>query len=83
MTKLQVLNFQDSTIRTEIDFKNNLWMCAKDLCDALGYSNPHDAVKKHVHDDDLAKREGVDSLGKKAKIKGGNGDLCKLRSLIL
>ena len=68
MTKLQVLNFQDSTIQTEIDFKNNLWMCAKDLCDALGYSNPRDAIQKHVHDDDVAKRDAVDSLGRKAKI---------------
>lgn len=68
MTKLQVLNFQDSTIQTEIDFKNNLWMCAKDLCDALGYANPRDAVKNHVHDDDVEKRDAVDSLGRKAKI---------------
>ena len=68
MTKLQVLNFQDSTIRTEIDFKNNFWLCAKDLCDALGYANPRDAVKNHVHDDDVEKRDAVDSLGRKAKI---------------
>ena len=26
--------------------------CAKDVCDALGYSNGRDAVRKHVEDED-------------------------------
>ncbi len=67
MTKLQVLNFQDSPVRTEIDFKNNLWMCAKDLCDALGYTNPRDALKNYVHEDDVAKRDVIDSMGRAQK----------------
>ena len=67
MSKLQVLNFQDSTIRTEIDFKNNLWMCAKDLCDALGYENPRKAVTDHVYEDDVTKRDVIDSMGRAQK----------------
>ena len=68
MSKLQVLNFQDSTIQTEIDFKNNLWMCANDVCTALGYENSRDALKTHVHSEDVAKRYGLAKDGKKREM---------------
>ena len=53
-----------STIRTE-SIDGQPWFLAKDLCEALGYINPWDTIKKHVFEDDLAKREVIDSLGRK------------------
>lgn len=38
---------------------------ANDLCVILEYSNPHDAVRRHVEKDDLVKREVIDKLGRK------------------
>lgn len=51
-----------STIRTE-SVNGQPWFLAKDLCNALGYANPWDAVKKHVFIEDLAKREVLTSGG--------------------
>ena len=42
--------------------------CAMDLCKALGYSNGRDAVAKHVDDDDVAKCDATDSLGRKQQL---------------
>ena len=57
--------FENSTtIRTE-SVNGQPWFLAKDLCEALGYINPWDTIKKHVFEDDLAKREVIDSLGRK------------------
>lgn len=42
--------------------------CAMDLCRALGYSNGRDAVAKHVDDDDVAKRDTADSLGRTQQL---------------
>jgi anti-repressor protein len=42
--------------------------CAMDLCKALGYSNGRDAVAKHVDDDDVAKCDATDSMGRKQQL---------------
>ena len=36
-----------------------IWLNANDVCRALGYSNPRDALARHVDGDDLVKHEGV------------------------
>ncbi len=38
--------------------------CAMDLCRVLGYANGRDAVAKHVDEDDVAKRDTIDSIGR-------------------
>jgi anti-repressor protein len=38
------------------------WFVAKDVCEALGYSKPRDAVAKHIDDDERASFK-VDTLG--------------------
>ena len=45
----------------------NYWFIANEVCNILGYNNPHDALTKHVDGDDLAKREVIDALGRKQK----------------
>ena len=43
-------------VRTATDEKGELWFCAKDLCDALGYKNSSSAVSQHVRSSDIVKR---------------------------
>lgn len=46
------------TVR-KIEIGGSLMYCATDCARALGYANPHDAVKKHCFADGIVKREGV------------------------
>ena len=41
-----------------------IWLNANDVCRALGYSNPWDALAKHVDKEDLAKHEALTEGGK-------------------
>ena len=41
------------------------WFVGKDVASVLGYSNSRDAICKHVEDDDVAKRDIIDSKGRK------------------
>lgn len=52
-----------NTIRTEM-VDGQAWFLAKDICDALNYSNARKAVKDHVYEDDVTKRYIIDSLGR-------------------
>ena len=47
MNAVQVLNFQQSSVRTVADNKGELWFLANDVCEILGYSNPRQAVQKN------------------------------------
>ena len=53
MEQLKIFqNPEFGTIRTIRDDKGEPLFCAKDVCDALGYSNGRDAVRKHVDGED-------------------------------
>ena len=65
MTKLAVFSFGNHEIRTVTDEHGEAWFVANDVCAALELVNPHDALAKHVDEDDLAKREVTDNLGRK------------------
>ena len=56
---VQVAVFENpefGTVRTATDEKGEPWLCAKDLCDVLGYKNSSCAVNQHVRSSDVAKR---------------------------
>ena len=36
------------------------WFCAVDVCDALGYGNSREALRKHIEEDDVTKRDTID-----------------------
>lgn len=57
-------NPQFGEIRTVVNGQGEPLFCASDVCKALGYANPRDAVAKHVSEDDVAKRDIIDSLGR-------------------
>lgn len=56
--QLQIFsNPEFGEVRTQVDEKSEPWFCAKDVCDALGYNNSRDAMRKHVEIEDVAKRD--------------------------
>ena len=55
MTKLAVFSFGNHEIRTITDEHGEAWFVAKDMCEALGLTNPRHALTKHVDEDDIQK----------------------------
>ena len=65
MNKIKIYQNQEfGAIRTISDEQGEPMFCAKDVCDALGYNNSRDALRKHVEPDDVAKRDTIDSKGR-------------------
>ena len=53
MTNIKIFENQEfGAIRTMSDEQGEPLFCGKDVCDALGYSNGRDAVRKHVEGED-------------------------------
>ena len=65
---VQIFSNQDFGKIRVIEIDDEVWLVGKDVAAALGYSNPRDALAKHVDDED--KRGGVairDSIGREQK----------------
>lgn len=56
--------FENHPIRIVTDNNGNPWFNANDVCGALGYANPRDALALHVDPDDVGKRDTIDKLGR-------------------
>lgn len=67
MSTIIPFNFESHNIRAIKDNNGEPWFNAKDICEVLEYANPHDAIANHIHEDDLAKIEVIDSLGRPQK----------------
>lgn len=65
MNQLSPFNFENKTVSVVTDDAGSPWFFATEICDVLGFANPWDAVRRHVDDDDLAKREVIDAMGRK------------------
>ena len=52
--KLQIFKNGEFNIRVVINEQGEPLFCAKDVCDALGYNNSRDAMRKHVEIEDVA-----------------------------
>lgn len=60
MNNLAVFNFENKEVRTLL-IDNEPWFIGKEVTEILGYSNPRDALSKHVDDEDkntVAIRDG-------------------------
>lgn len=60
MNELQLFNFENNQVRTLL-INDEPWFVGKDVAHILGYSNPRDALSKHVDDEDknsVAIRDG-------------------------
>ena len=51
MNDIQNFNFYDKRIRV-VEINGEVWFIAKDVADILGYSNPRDAISRHVDKED-------------------------------
>ncbi|MCQ9120931.1 hypothetical protein BKG95_02230 [Rodentibacter pneumotropicus] len=67
MTSLTIFNFENTPIQTIVE-NNEIFFRASQLAELLEYKNPHDALRKHVDPDDLAKREIVNIVNKRAQV---------------
>ncbi|EMT0603784.1 Bro-N domain-containing protein [Neisseria gonorrhoeae] len=56
MNAVQVLNFQQNSVRTVADNKGELWFLANDVCGILGYTNPRRTVDLHCKSRGVTKR---------------------------
>lgn len=72
MSAIIPFQFEAQAVRVQIDDTGLPWFNANDVCAALELANPYDAVAKHVDSDDLAKREVIDSLGRKQRANHVN-----------
>ena len=51
MNDLKIWNYEDTTVRT-IEIDGKMWFVAKDVASVLNYSNPRDAISRHVDEED-------------------------------
>ena len=66
MNGIQIFRNQEfGAIRTMSNEQGEPMFCAKDVCNALGYSKPRNAIAQHVDKDDALKQGLIDSMGRK------------------
>lgn len=63
-TALQTFQYESLQLRIQQDENSEPLFHANDLCALLHYSNPRDAVARHVDNDDVVKRDIIDSMGR-------------------
>ena len=59
--------FESKQVRVLGNILNPLFV-ALDICKALGFGNPYQAIKDHVDQDDLCKQEITDNMGRKQEV---------------
>jgi prophage antirepressor-like protein len=57
-------NFNGQSLNCIVDEAGNPLFRADDVCEILEFANARDALANHVDDDDVAKRDTIDSLGR-------------------
>lgn len=67
MSNITEFVFNNIPLDVQVE-NNNVWFLANTVCEILGYSNPRDAIQKHVHDEDVAKRDGLGKDGKQREM---------------
>lgn len=60
--------FEAQSVRVVTDEGGEPWFHANDVCVSLGYVNARDALAKHVDEDDVAKRDTIDNLGRNQQV---------------
>lgn len=64
MNTLVEFAFEGRAVRVELDERGEPLFNANDVCAVLEFSNPRDAIERHVEDDDVVKRDIIDVLGR-------------------
>lgn len=69
MSKITIFENKDfGSIRT-VEENGKILFCGTDIASALGYTNPHKAIRDHCKKDGLTFRSVIDSLGRKQQAK--------------
>lgn len=69
--------FKGAPVRVVTDESGEPWFVAKDVCDLLGYANPHDAVGRHCKG--VAKRYPLQTAGGQQEVRVlSEGDMLRL-----
>lgn len=69
--------FKGAPVRVVTDESGEPWFVAKDVCDLLGYANPHDAVGRHCKG--VAKRYPLRTAGGQQEVRVlSEGDMLRL-----
>lgn len=66
MNEIQLFTFKNEQVRTLL-INNEPWFIGKDVAQILGYSNPRDALSKHVENEDKDSVAIRDSIGRMQK----------------
>ena len=66
MNEIQLFTFKNEQVRTLL-INNEPWFIGKDIAQILGYSNPRDALSKHVENEDKDSVAIRDSIGRMQK----------------
>jgi prophage antirepressor-like protein len=64
MNAITPFQFESHSVRVVTDEKGDPWFNAADVCAALAYANPRDALSLHVDPDDVGKSDIIDNLGR-------------------
>lgn len=56
--------FEAHAVRVQVDELGQPWFNASDVCAALDFGNPRQALESHVDADDVQKLDTIDSLGR-------------------
>jgi len=67
MNALISFQFKNSSIRIQKDSDDHPWFNAQDICTALEFGNPRQALDSHVDEDDVQKLDVIDELGRTQK----------------
>lgn len=62
--QVTVFDFNGHNLNCVLDEAGNPLFRADDVCEILEFANARDALANHVDDDDVAKRDTIDSLGR-------------------
>jgi prophage antirepressor-like protein len=68
MQEIVPFDFQGNAVRIVRGEDGEPWINANDVCGVLGYTNARDALSNHVDEDDVAKRDTIDALGRTQQV---------------
>lgn len=64
MSNIIPFEFETNALRVHLDELGQPWFNANDVCTVLDLGNPRQAIKSHVHSDDVQKMDTIDDLGR-------------------
>lgn len=61
---MEIFKYNTLEVRTQVAEDGEVWFLGTDVATALSYASPRDAVRNHVHEDDVAQIDVIDNMGR-------------------